>query len=232
MKKHFFTLIGVFCTIFAFGQVGINTEEPTETLDINGTLRIRGGDHLISNTEPWLLTASNTGVVKKLPSNTFSPVMVEVEANTLFNDTVRVTIPPGYENFQLDISCDNYCDRWTYASLRYIGRETILLGASARGMSVGTDATLTTVGIPPNGESWGASFHVFWNRTKVVGCNAYGNTSTTENRTSNYLYDFWIRRTGLDAISFVWGAINNRSQLQSTAIESVTLKWNFLFTKL
>lgn len=232
MKKHFFTLIGVLCTIFAFGQVGINTEEPTETLDINGTLRIRGGDHLISNTEPWLLTASDSGVVKKLPANTFSPVMLEVEANALFNDTVKVTIPPGYENFQLDISCENSCNRWIYSSMRYIGRETILLGASARGMSVGTDATLTTIGIPAGGESWGASFHVFWNRTKVVGCNPYGNVSSTENRTSNYLYDFWIRRTGIGTISFVWGAINNRSQLQSTAIESATLKWNFLFTKL
>lgn len=41
MKKILFTLSGVLCATLTFGQVGINIEEPTSMLDINGDIRIR-----------------------------------------------------------------------------------------------------------------------------------------------------------------------------------------------
>lgn len=42
MKKYIFSIIAV--TVFSllsFGQVGVNTQEPTEILDVNGTMRVR-----------------------------------------------------------------------------------------------------------------------------------------------------------------------------------------------
>lgn len=42
MKKLAPFLVCLFLSISTFAQVGINTTEPTQTLDINGTLRVRG----------------------------------------------------------------------------------------------------------------------------------------------------------------------------------------------
>ncbi len=42
MKKLAPFLVCLFLSIYTFAQVGINTTEPTQTLDINGTLRVRG----------------------------------------------------------------------------------------------------------------------------------------------------------------------------------------------
>src|SRR5690606_40738669 len=42
MKKYIFSVIAI--TVFSllsFGQVGVNTQEPTEILDVNGTMRVR-----------------------------------------------------------------------------------------------------------------------------------------------------------------------------------------------
>lgn len=41
MKTKIYSLLLALCTVPAFSQVGINTANPTATLDINGTLKIR-----------------------------------------------------------------------------------------------------------------------------------------------------------------------------------------------
>ncbi|TFD97497.1 hypothetical protein E2605_07475 [Dysgonomonas capnocytophagoides] len=70
MKKHFFTLIGVLCTIFAFGQVGVNTETPQRTLHVNGSMQITnelnvGGDGATegnSGSNQQVLTSQGKGL--------------------------------------------------------------------------------------------------------------------------------------------------------------------------
>jgi len=47
------------------GEVGINTDDPTERLDVNGTMRIR--DLPLVNTDLEVLVATTTGVVQKKP---------------------------------------------------------------------------------------------------------------------------------------------------------------------
>lgn len=58
--KKILTLIII--PILINSQVGINTSLPTETLDINGSLRIRNVDE---NNIEWILGIDNSGVVKK-----------------------------------------------------------------------------------------------------------------------------------------------------------------------
>ncbi len=41
MKNKFILAASVLCAAFSFAQVGINTNTPTERLDVNGTLRVR-----------------------------------------------------------------------------------------------------------------------------------------------------------------------------------------------
>ena len=62
--KKILTLIII--PILINSQVGINTSSPTETLDINGSLRIRNVDE---NCIEWILGIDNSGVVKKININ-------------------------------------------------------------------------------------------------------------------------------------------------------------------
>lgn len=41
MKKGVLVLIILFNFCSTYGQVGVNTSSPTETLDVNGTIRVR-----------------------------------------------------------------------------------------------------------------------------------------------------------------------------------------------
>jgi hypothetical protein len=45
------------------GQVGINTDTPTETLDVNGKIRIR--DVSLASTPRWILLANDSGVINR-----------------------------------------------------------------------------------------------------------------------------------------------------------------------
>lgn len=69
--KKLFSLLVLLSITAVFGQVGINTETPTETLDVNGTLRVRVADQMTMTelaTSDSILVVSSTGVVKRIPS--------------------------------------------------------------------------------------------------------------------------------------------------------------------
>jgi len=66
-----FLFLIFFCLLyFAQGRVGINTEKPTNTLDVNGNIRIRTTEE-INNIPEFVLTPDDKGVVRKTPSNNF-----------------------------------------------------------------------------------------------------------------------------------------------------------------
>lgn len=64
MKKYYLIILGIISSaLFAMGQVGINTIEPTTALDINGDIRIR--DIPITTTLTNVLVSDDDGNVYK-----------------------------------------------------------------------------------------------------------------------------------------------------------------------
>lgn len=64
MINKIILLLMILISIIINSQVGINTTTPTETLDVNGTLRIRNINE--NNCVEWILVADNSGVIKKM----------------------------------------------------------------------------------------------------------------------------------------------------------------------
>lgn len=70
MKTKIFFLTAFALCSFASAQVGINTSTPTSTLDVNGSVRVRG----LSNNEQQIVTANTDGTFGLLsPEEIFSP---------------------------------------------------------------------------------------------------------------------------------------------------------------
>ncbi len=64
------TILFFLLSIMTFGQVGINTTEPTKTLDINGDLRVR--DIPLLSNKYVLLADDNGNITKVLLSDLFT----------------------------------------------------------------------------------------------------------------------------------------------------------------
>ncbi|WP_414845678.1 hypothetical protein [Chryseobacterium sp. IT-36CA2] len=70
MKKQISLLIFTLSTI-TYGQIGINTPTPTNTLDINGDLRVRSTVTNTSTNNLDVLMSNNTGVVSRITTQNF-----------------------------------------------------------------------------------------------------------------------------------------------------------------
>ncbi len=71
MKNIFIFILSFFLVIPIFSQVGVNVTNPTETLDVNGTLRIReinNGTNLAASDS--ILVINGSGVVQKVSAAT------------------------------------------------------------------------------------------------------------------------------------------------------------------
>lgn len=90
MKTKTFFLTALALCSFASAQVGINTTTPTTTLDVNGSVRVRG----LSNNEQQIVTANTDGTFGLLsPEEIFSPKAI---LNTSTSGTeLRATIYEG-----------------------------------------------------------------------------------------------------------------------------------------
>ncbi|MFV0303966.1 MAG: hypothetical protein ACK5IC_00605, partial [Moheibacter sp.] len=66
-----FTFLLLCSSTLLYSQVGINTDSPTETLDVDGTFRVRVADQMTMTelaTSDSILVVTSTGVVKRIPS--------------------------------------------------------------------------------------------------------------------------------------------------------------------
>ncbi len=79
MKKQFLITF-LMVSSWVYSQVGINTSTPTNTLDVNGTARIRTVNQGVSTAEIYPLYVDNTGVVVK---SSTSPVNGGIRSNTV-----------------------------------------------------------------------------------------------------------------------------------------------------
>ena len=64
----------LFCNL-VFAQVGVNTDNPTNTLDVNGTMRVR--DISDNNTTPYLLSTNDNGIIQKVDKNLYTSSIEE-----------------------------------------------------------------------------------------------------------------------------------------------------------
>ncbi|APD06814.1 dentin sialophosphoprotein [Flavobacteriaceae bacterium UJ101] len=67
MRGFYILCLTFFSVIHIFSQVGVNTDNPTETLDVNGTLRVREIDNGTTlATRDSILVVSGKGIVQKV----------------------------------------------------------------------------------------------------------------------------------------------------------------------
>ncbi|PRB04930.1 hypothetical protein CQ046_06550 [Chryseobacterium sp. MYb7] len=98
------------------GAVGIGTTVPTNTLDVNGTARIRTINQAASGTVTTSLYVDPTGVlVKSSGSSTYGEVRSNSAAIATLADTPYLTgIPAGI--YKLTVTCTNACGDSTSAN--------------------------------------------------------------------------------------------------------------------
>lgn len=87
--KLFFFKFGIFIFYLGFAQVGIGTSSPTESLDINGTLRIRTIDTSVNLKADSILVANRDGVVKRL------------NAKEILNNTLKTAVKGSFSSSAL-----------------------------------------------------------------------------------------------------------------------------------
>ncbi|CCG53976.1 Protein of unknown function precursor [Flavobacterium indicum GPTSA100-9 = DSM 17447] len=87
--KLFFSNLAFLFFYLGFAQVGIGTSSPTESLDINGTLRIRTIDTSVNLKADSILVADRDGVVKRL------------NAKEILNNTLKTAVKGSFSSSAL-----------------------------------------------------------------------------------------------------------------------------------
>lgn len=108
MKKIFFTLLILFCCAMSFAQVGINTTNPTETLDVNGTTTVRQKLYLEN---PGPATLEHEEFLVKKPDNTWGKhnVASAKYGPVNYSQLIFRRVPStGMTNFNTNIPTDKY----------------------------------------------------------------------------------------------------------------------------
>ena len=117
MKKHVLTFSGFLYTILSFGQVGINTEEPTSMLDINGDVRIRNVP--VNNTLTNVLVINNTGEVSQNQTMGVSNVKSFIRGTgSTSMSLINLTILQGW--YQIGFSSTTFDENSEYSTTTYL----------------------------------------------------------------------------------------------------------------
>ena len=103
----------LFCNLL-FAQVGINTDNPTNTLDVNGTMRVR--DISDNNTSPYLLSTSSNGVIQKVDKNIYASSIEEKSITINTGEIGIITNSNEYLKSSVLISASNNCSKQMIAS--------------------------------------------------------------------------------------------------------------------
>ena len=91
IMKNFISSIILFSSVCANAQVGINTESPSRTLDVNGTLRVRTQtDQSTNSAYNNVLVSDANGNVDHVKKNTLNQQMVQ-----LFSLSILLSVSVG-----------------------------------------------------------------------------------------------------------------------------------------
>ena len=93
MMSKFLLFAGIFISVLLFsqsGKVGVNTNSPTETLDVNGTLRVRDINQLagdLASAKDSIVVFNSDGVLKYVSSS----MIVQTADPSLFSNNEKFT---------------------------------------------------------------------------------------------------------------------------------------------
>ncbi|GGE94871.1 Lectin C-type domain-containing protein [Chishuiella changwenlii] len=114
-QKYYLSAQVLAVSVFSFGQIGINTNDPTKTLDVNGEVRVRTLPS--GNVIDEVLVADTNGNIRKIPRNSFegegayskggfNSTILGYEPQPVANKVVPPTAPGGASVTEL--GCKQY----------------------------------------------------------------------------------------------------------------------------
>ena len=130
MKKEIYSFFLTISTTLAFAQVGINTTDPTETLDVNGTVRIR--ETTESPEDTFLLTTNDNGVIKKT-STSYAPIRIEEYAITIASgESHTFTTQNNFVESTVIVFSKNDCTRKMISAFNSFSNSFLFINGIAR----------------------------------------------------------------------------------------------------
>lgn len=158
----FFVLIFLLYSAFSFSQdlqtsqLGIGTQAPTETLDINGTVRIRKTDPVGIDSYKFLVK-NDVGVIKELDMVT-THITEQKKITVKPKETVLVTNEQNFESTNIVIVSENACFRYMISSFQSSNGALVFLNGIARD----TMAKGVIGGIPLDGDAYSATWNILF----------------------------------------------------------------------
>lgn len=131
MKTYILFLLNLFALNIANAQVGINTNTPTKSLDVNGDFRLRTLNKVTITDYPDVLVVNNDGDVEKHSAQAIKDAISDltVETKELYFDTSpdgSKIVPCGRFNFRFSNSTipqvSSVTNLATPATINYLGQ--------------------------------------------------------------------------------------------------------------
>lgn len=131
MKTYILFLLNLFALNIANAQVGINTNTPTKSLDINGDFRLRTLNKVTITDYPDVLVVNNDGDVEKHSAQAIKDAISDltVETKELYFDTSpdgSKIVPCGRFNFRFSDTTipqvSSVTNLATAATINYLGQ--------------------------------------------------------------------------------------------------------------
>lgn len=131
MKTYILFLLNLFALNIANAQVGINTNTPTKSLDVNGDFRLRTLNKVTITDYPDVLVVNNDGDVEKHSAQAIKDAISDltVETKELYFDTSpdgTKIVPCGRFNFRFSNSTipqvSSVTNLATPATINYLGQ--------------------------------------------------------------------------------------------------------------
>ncbi|GGE98936.1 hypothetical protein SAMN05443634_10512 [Chishuiella changwenlii] len=167
-KKLFFSVALILLTnAIATAQVGIGTENPQATLDINGNLRIANrGD---GENDEKVLTISSNGIVNEKIIKDFTARKFRTNKTIKSGESIIINNPQVFSNSNFNITSTNNCGRNMISSFMSSDGSVVLTGGIARDKS----AEYTIEPIKSSESSYSPRIIVTFKN--VLGCGGDGN---------------------------------------------------------
>jgi hypothetical protein len=189
MMKNWILFSLFFLLKITYAQVGINTVKPTETLDVNGKLRLRNLP--INNQVSYLVSTDTSNVIHKIDKGLFINSIEEVSVTVQPGESVIVSNSLNFDQTSIVISSKNNCGKYMITSFLTYNDAISFINGIARHVI----ASSSLIAIPSNNYSQYAPIWVI-KFSNVTGCSGGNGTQFDFTLTKNGPYDYQITNDG------------------------------------